>query len=230
VLVEQIEGDGHPLPRQAAVISLGLIGDRSAVPALLRALQTAPPDVRFQAATSVAQLDSAAAQAPLQQALHDADAEVRAAAAAALGDIGDRQAAAALAGLLDDPHPEASFEAACALARLGDRRGTPLLVAGLASEERGLRAAEHLYLCPDPSASAALRRRLDRWLTPRLQKVWLAGALARLGEGRGRGQLVGRLWSRGGGGGGAGTPRGGGPGPRPACADCRGATPAGPGR
>lgn len=196
VLVEQIEADGHPLPRQAAVIALGLIGDRAAIPPLLRALQAAPPDVRFQAATSLAQLDPAAARAPLEQALHDPDAEVRAAAAAALGDIGDRQASAALAGLLEDLHPQAAFEAACALARLGDRRGTSVLLANLAREDLGLRAAEHLYRCPDPSAVPALRRRLDRWLTPRLHKAWLAAALARLGEPRGREVLVTLLWSR----------------------------------
>jgi len=195
-LVEQMEGDGHPLPRQAATIALGLIGQREAVPALLRALQSAPRDVRFQAATSLVQLDPESAVAPLRRALRDQDAEVRSAAASALGDLGDRESAPALARLLDDSHPGVRFDAAGSLARLGDRRGTQVLLDELGNDERRLAASEHLFRCPDPAAAPVLRHLLGRWLTPAQQKVWLAATLARLVEADGREHLLRLLGSR----------------------------------
>jgi len=195
-LVEQMEGDGHPMPRQAATIALGMLADPRAVPALLRALKSGPPDARFQAATSLAQVDPAAAQEPLRRALADDDREGRASAASALGDLGDRSAASALRPLLDDPFPAVQLEAAVALARLGDRGGSAVLAVQLGESESALIAAEHLFRCPDPSAAPALRRALGRWLTPPLVKVWAAAALARLGEEEGKRHLLRQLGAR----------------------------------
>jgi len=71
-LVDVVEGDGHPMPRQAAVIALGMIGDPRATRALTEALRSAPPDVRFQATTSLAEVNPKAAVGPLRRALKDA--------------------------------------------------------------------------------------------------------------------------------------------------------------
>ncbi len=181
-LIDAILGDGHPLPRQAAVIALGLIGDPRATKALIRMLKEASPDVRFQAATSLLQVNPAKAAGPLRHALKDEDAEVRASAAAAMGDLGDPRDGDRLVPLLEDPVPEVQIEAAVSLARLGDLRGTPVLIEALDRGETRYLAAEHLYLCPDPTAVPQLKRLLGRWLTPALLKVWLAGSLIRMGD------------------------------------------------
>ena len=195
-LVDVVEGDGHPMPRQAAVIALGLIGDPRATGALTEALRSAPPDVRFQATTSLAQVNPEAAVGPLRRALKDEDPEVRGSATAALGDLGDPRAANAVARLLDDPRPGICLEAAVALSRLGDRRGTPVLAAALTDRKHCYLAAEQLYLRPDAEARAALELTLGRWLTPSLLRVWAAGALHKLGHAGAKEHLLELLGSR----------------------------------
>ena len=195
-LVDVVEGDGHPMPRQAAVIALGMIGDPRATKALIEALGTAPPDVRFQATTSLAQVNPKAAVVPLRRALRDEDPEVRGSAAAALGDIGDPRIAKAVARLLDDPEKGIRVEAAVTLSRLGDRRGTGVLAAALSDRKHCYLAGEHLYLRPDDEARAALELTLGRWLTPALLKVWAAGALHKLGHDGARDHLLKLLGSR----------------------------------
>lgn len=197
-LCEQMEGDGHPMARQAATIALGMVGERRAVPALARALRDGAPDVRFQAATSLAQLDPAAALEPLLAALGDEDGEVRGAAAEAIGQLGDPARAAALLPLLDDFHEVARHEAALALAKLGDPRAAPTLARTLADRDpdRVIAAAEHLFRCPSEAVATTMRRFLARFLTPTLVKVWLAGALARLEDPQAQARLRGFLGSR----------------------------------
>ena len=121
-LIEVTEGDGNPLPRQAAVIALGMIGDKRATRPLARMLRDAPPDVRFQATTSLVQVNPEKASGYLRKALKDPDPEVRASAAAALGDLDQHKSVNALAALLSDPTGPVQLEAAVSLARLGDRR------------------------------------------------------------------------------------------------------------
>ena len=181
-LIDVTEGDGHPLPRQAAVIALGMIGDPRATKPLARMLREAPPDVRFQATTSLLQVNPEKAPGYLRKALKDPDPEVRASAAAALGDLGQTSSLNAMAALLLDPSGPVQLEAAVSLARLGDRRGSEILV--LALDRPGTRhlAAEMLFRCPDPDAKPHLRRLLRGWFIPASLKVWLAGALVQLGD------------------------------------------------
>lgn len=195
-LIAQIDGDGHPLPRQAAVIALGMIGDPRALKALVQALRHAPPDVRFQAVTSLVQVAPEEAPGPLRRALSDEDQEVRGSAAAALGDLRCQRAANDLVALLQDPYPGVCLEAAVALARLGDRRGSAVLVENLSSGDRQLLAAEHLFRCPDAEVIPHLHRLLGRWFTSPLAKVWAAGALCRLKDGSGKEKLLGLLRNR----------------------------------
>lgn len=181
-LIEATEGDGHPLPRQAAVIALGLIGDARATAALARMLRDAPPDVRFQAATSLVQVNPEKAAGYLRKALKDPDPEVRAAAAAAMGDLDHGVSANGLAVLLEDPSGPVQLEAAVALARLGDTRGIGVLILAMDRPETRHLAAEMIFRCPDPAALPHLRRLSRGWLIPASAKVWMAGALLRLGD------------------------------------------------
>lgn len=195
-LIEQMEGDGNPLARQAAVIALGLIGDSQATTPLIKALRHGTPEVRFQATISLAQINPQVAPEHLRKALRDEDAEVRTSAITALADLGDPQASQTIFRLLNDPVPTVRLEAAMALARLGDRRGTEVLVENLSDKEQHIQAAEHLFRCPDPTAIPALHRILQRWLSPALLKVWAAGTLSKMGDEEGRRKLLALLTSR----------------------------------
>lgn len=185
--------------REAATIALGRLGDAAgAVPPLCRALREGSPEVRFQAAISLSELDPKGAVPHLLQALADKDPEVRGSAAAGLGEAPrDAPRAAeipdALAALLDDPHPEPRFEAATVLSRLGDRRALPALHLFLTDPRRALDAAEALARLPDARSAAPLQQLLSRWLTPPLLKVRAAYALALCGadpDQQGRAWLV----------------------------------------
>ncbi|HJZ88680.1 MAG TPA: HEAT repeat domain-containing protein [Polyangia bacterium] len=189
-LIDQLE-DGDPRAREAAALALGRIGDAArAWQPLEVALREGPPEVRFQAAASLAELDAARAAPLLRPALSDSDPEVRANAAAGLGNAPPEPVTKdALALLLEDPHPEPRFEAAYALALHRDRRATEILASYLSDPERALDAAQALTWLADPRSEPALRRVLRRFLAPTLLKVRAAHALARLGEPEGRARL-----------------------------------------
>jgi HEAT repeat protein len=183
--------------REAAAIALGRLGDaEGALPALCRALREGSPEVRFQAAASIAELDPAGAVPHLLEALRDQDPEVRGSAAAGLGEAPQdapraREIPDALAALLTDAHPDPRFEAACVLSRLGDRRAVPVLHGFLSDPRLALDAAEALARVPDERSAAPLLQLLSRWLTPPLIKVRAAYALARSGADRDR---QGQAW------------------------------------
>jgi HEAT repeat protein len=195
-LMELYRGDPELMPRQAAVAALGELGDTRATDVLLEALTDELPDLRFQATSALTQVNPGAAVAPLRHALGDDDPEVRASAAAALGDLGDAQATDELHQLLDDDSVAVRIEAAVALSRLDDGRGRQALAHYLDHRDYGLLATEQLFRHPDPAAADALHQILERWLAPRLQKVWAAAALIKLGDDRGREVLLGALESR----------------------------------
>jgi HEAT repeat protein len=186
-LVGQLE-DGDPRAREAAAIALGKSGARDRVwQPLCAALFDGPPEVRFQAAASLGELDAGLAAPHLLRALTDTDPEVRGSAACALGEAPPSpEASSALAGLLGDRFEEPRFEAAYTLARYRDRRATPILLKFLADPGRAYDAACALGLLDDPQATEPLRRLLRRWFAPALVKVRVAEALARLGAAEGR--------------------------------------------
>jgi HEAT repeat protein len=195
-LIDMVREDPEPMPRQAAISALGRIGDDAATDALLEALAGEEPDLRFQAAAALPQVNPGAAAAPLCGALADRDAEVRASAAAALGDLGDTSVIEALVACLDDVEVQVRMEAGIALSRLGDERGRERLVQFLGDQQYGLLAAEQLFRHPGAWAAPALRQVLQRWLAPKLLKVWAAAALARLGDAEGRRVLLAMLRER----------------------------------
>ena len=79
--------------REAAAVALGRIGE-PAVPALVDALRSHDPEMRLQAADTLARIGPGASQAvpSLTELLEDEDIRVRKAAARALGQIGPKAA------------------------------------------------------------------------------------------------------------------------------------------
>lgn len=110
-----------------AAVSLGLLGDPRAVPALVEALADDRAAVRGWAAQALGRLEQPAAVEALLRALEDGHAEVRAQASWALGRLGDRRAVGPLLARLAEPEPRVRALAAAALGALGD----PLAAEGL---------------------------------------------------------------------------------------------------
>jgi HEAT repeat protein len=169
------------LPRQSCAIALGRIGDASAFDRLATALTYGPADLRFQAATSLCEIDPERAFEVLCGALRsEADGEVVCAIALALGEIGDPRAADALAGALDHSVDQTRFDVAYALASLGDARAVAVLAAFAAHKALTWPAIEGLENTADASAVDALAPLLMRRRTPRLYKVRAAAAILAL--------------------------------------------------
>jgi len=125
-----------PLVRRRAAASLGAMGQRAAVPALVRALSDRDPSVRAEAARSLGLLRGERAIPALCRAVADPDLNVRFYAAYALGEIKDERAADALVKALGDPEWCVRDQAAWALHELHDPSLAPRLVR-LLSDERG---------------------------------------------------------------------------------------------
>src|SRR5262245_59718849 len=104
---------------------------------LATALKEGPADLRFQAATSLAEIDPARAFELVVAALGDRDGEVVAAAAMSVGAIAKNDtakrpaAAAALITKLDHANPGTRFDVADALAEVGDPSGRSALAAAV---------------------------------------------------------------------------------------------------
>ncbi len=189
-----------------AVVAADAAAVRAQVSAALRAaVDDESADVRFQLPAALAQVDPAGAVSALHRLLDDDDGEVRASAAAALGDVLEGEppgtspadeARAALAERLDDRQPAAALEAAIALSRLGEAQGSAALVAHLGDRDRALLAAERLFSQPPPAAREALARHAGRLRAEPAVRVYLAGALAKLDDARGRERLERALRGR----------------------------------
>ncbi len=99
-LVDALRNDVDREVRKAAAYALGLVGDPSAVGALLETLEDASehPETRGMAAEALASIGDPSAVAPLVEALGDPAVEVRFWAAFALGELADEAAIPALRG------------------------------------------------------------------------------------------------------------------------------------
>jgi HEAT repeat protein len=102
-------------------ISLGRLGDRRAVPALLRTLEKGPRDSRMGVIVALGRLRAKEAVPPLLRLLNS-DSVYRCQAVEALGSIGDPRAAPALVKALKDKDASVATAAAEALERIGDPR------------------------------------------------------------------------------------------------------------
>ena len=76
-LIDAALGDGNRLVREAAVASLGAIGDVRAVPALLALLADGPPQIRRRAVVALTVFDDPAIEPALRAATADRNPMVR---------------------------------------------------------------------------------------------------------------------------------------------------------
>jgi HEAT repeat protein len=148
-LVKRLD-DGEPAVRQNAAIALGSIGDGDAFDSLETVLRKGPADLRFQAATSLAEIDAVRAFEPVLAALEDHDPQVVGAAALSLGAIAKtdparkERATTALLARVDHADASARFDIAYALAELGSAAGRATLVAACTDEDRAWDAVSAL--------------------------------------------------------------------------------------
>lgn len=166
------------------------------VVARLRAgLRAEQPELRFQCAVGLAELEGRAAEAALVEALAvEATPTVRSALVTALGEIDAPGPAACdvLAPLCADPHTPTAFAAALALTAARDPRGGPQLLAALGRPEdrgRALEALAALGPLAPPAALPTVRRLARSFFTPGLTRVRAAYALARLAPAEGEAVL-----------------------------------------
>ncbi len=123
-----------PKVRRYLARTLGYLGDRRAVPALVSALEDPDTDTRLWAAEALGAIGDPAARAPLASLLSSRDRDLRKQAAHSLGSLGNPQARGDLQPLLQDEAVDVRWNAALALARLGDAAGAPVLLAMLDRE------------------------------------------------------------------------------------------------
>jgi len=122
----------HPEVRSRAAQILGVIKDKSSIPALLDALRGEFYTVRVQAALALGQIHDPGSISDLTQALKDKEPEVRAAACIALGKFADPRTFEAISNiLLDDPQIEARQAAAQALGGTKCMEAIPYLMEAL---------------------------------------------------------------------------------------------------
>ena len=139
--LEQLTESEDPTARAEAAQALGLIGDTTALPGLVEAMEKdSDLDVRLSALTAVQRLDFDVLVWILLT--HD-DSETRAAAARALSALRDLRAMEPFfQALSGDESPQVRVEAARGLAHIGrDRAEGQLLLAATVDEDAAVRAA-----------------------------------------------------------------------------------------
>lgn len=163
---------------------------------LRRGLTSEFPELRFQCAVGLAELDGRAAEAILADALtREQEPAVRGALVTALGEIDPPSPATcdALAPLCNDPHAPTAFAAALALTVARDPRGGPALLKAVTRPEDRGRALEALAALGPRAPEEALpivRRLAHSLFTPGLTRVRAAYALARLAPREGEALLA----------------------------------------
>jgi HEAT repeat protein len=132
----------NPNQSQQALKSLVSLG-KSAVPALITALQHQNPEVRAASATALSQIgnDAAPALPALSRALQDKDPKVRGAAVEAFGSIGRRAMVPYLIANLKHQDASVRYNAAHGLTRLGNyaESAVPTLTETLQDKETWVR-------------------------------------------------------------------------------------------
>jgi HEAT repeat protein len=199
-LVKRLD-DGDAGVRQAAAIALGTMRAAAGFTALVSALRNGAADLRFQAASSLVEIDPIAAYEPLAAAVGDADPQVVGAVALALGSTGDPRAPGLVAHLMDHDDAGVRFDAAYALAQLGDRRGASVLAGALVDGARDWDAIIALEKIGDAESAGALASLFERKHTSPEVQARAAGAILAIdGAGkhaeRARAHLVAALDNR----------------------------------
>ena len=131
-LVACLDKETVPTVRERVVTALGMVGARSASPALARSLRAPRGSERDAAALAAARSKDSTLVEALSTAARDARPETRWRIAYALGRIGDRRGAPALRRLSTDKIEIVRYQAARALGDVGDSTSSARLVALLA--------------------------------------------------------------------------------------------------
>ncbi len=137
------DGQSPGDPRTVA-IERGRVGDTRAVGPLSKLVvdESAPHDMRAEAAHILGKLADDAAKPALVRAMRSSAPRVSAEAAIALGHLGEGRAKGPLRRLVYSEDPDMRVRAAVALGRLGDRAAVPGLIDGLwIADEEELREA-----------------------------------------------------------------------------------------
>ncbi|HEY7820735.1 MAG TPA: HEAT repeat domain-containing protein [Vicinamibacteria bacterium] len=121
-------GEDDPRVRHYLALSLGHLGDPSAAPILIRALEDPDSTTRLYASWALGNFGDRSAVEPLIAKFGDPDPGVRKMAVYAAGALKDERARSGLRVALGDPDRDVSWNAAVALAQLGDASGESQLL------------------------------------------------------------------------------------------------------
>jgi HEAT repeat protein len=180
----QALGDESEGMREAAALSLGILGGDSAPPQLTSALQDPAPAVRGAAATAVGKIGSAEDGKKLVPLLADESSAVRNRAIQAIGVLRVREAGPALRELYEaNRRKEVGLKALACLSRIGDPNQADLFRELLQDPdpERKRLAVEGMGRISDSSMLAAFKKDYQRERNDEL-KLAYSFALARLGD------------------------------------------------
>jgi HEAT repeat protein len=159
--------------RRYLVLALGKLGDKSAVPVLLKATKDPDPETRLYSIWALGMLGDPRAVDSVLEASHSEDSGVRKMAAYVAGKLGDPRVVPRLEVLLEDRVPDVRWNAAIALATLGDGTGIAVLRSMIDREALARQAA----LSADQAETAmvnalkALAILRDERTVPLLEKV-----------------------------------------------------------
>ena len=160
-LVEQLRSEDADV-RLAAIVALGRIGDRRAVPALTPMLERQRPEI-VAAASALALIGDPASFEALLPLLANEDAAVRQAAIGALNSLGHPEMASRIAVLLSSPDPRVRESAVRIAGYFGYPSCVDTLIERCTDAEESVRraAVEHLPFADDPRSALHLTRALD---------------------------------------------------------------------
>lgn len=111
-LMELIEKDKIATVRQSAIVAVGYIGDKKAIPALIKALDDKDAGVKYTAANILGTLRATQAVKKLSECLKDKDVRMRRSVIYALKLILDKSSLPAVIASLEDPDPQVRSDAA----------------------------------------------------------------------------------------------------------------------
>ena len=156
LLLEQTNSDDVEI-RRASVIALGRLGHKNATPAIVRLLLE-DPELRVDAAHSLAKLGDESALEGLIEMMGDPDAAVRQAVVGALNSIGSSKMSSRVQLLMTDPNPLVRESAAKIAGYFGYPAAGDQLIKSCSDEDERVRqaAVEHLPFLEDDRVGAVL--------------------------------------------------------------------------
>ena len=157
LLIDQLRSEDRETQR-SAIVALGRIGDRRAVPGLLALLDERTRDLWVPAVSALARLGDARSFEPLVALIGDPDVAVRQAAVGALNSIGHPEMVVRVCAMLDDRSPLLRESAVKIAGYFGYAECLERMLERCADEDEAVRAAalEHLPYFEDPRTLSVL--------------------------------------------------------------------------